>query len=369
MTNITLSILTATQQEKDDALINAAHIGNVPGAAMLLEAGANVKAQWPSDHGSRHFTTPLGIAASGFDATHRLNGRAMVLDLLLSHGAEVFTQDEKDHALFIALGAGIEAVKVLLKHGANPNAQRSNGQAPLHAVVASNGDPALMALLIDHGADMNERDADLNTPIRLAVGIGRTSAVRLLLDRGADTDVMMDPSQPLAMLAQPGEEIWTMLVLNPRTGTFRERFERVVKAADPAALKELLTQRGPDDDLSGGIAEALLSAYMWTSNNRQGAKVKSPSKWWTDAGRCVRALVKAGAPDRTIVHHHGNGRDMTIPEWLHLVRREILTGTTGFERVAATLHKLFMDEEHKALRSVIAEVEASVPSRAERSRL
>lgn len=366
MSNIPLSFLTATQQEKDSALVGAASFGNIAVATMLLDAGASVQATRDLGWQGAHVQTALNVAASRGDV-HILRGKAAVLDLLLERGADVLTQEEKDRALFVAVSGSTGAVEVLLRHGANPNAKREDGQTPLHAAVVAHGDPLFLTMLLDAGADLDERDNGNNAPLRLAVEIGRTEAVRLLLDRGADPEVTHTPDHHIAELATPGSDVWTMLVLDPRTGPFRQRFELVVAQVDSATLKELLTQRTETDDLRGGIPSVLDRAYRCTSGQWTGAvvKTKTPSKWWAEARRCVRALVKAGAPDRLIDHHFDAHRRFTISAWFEIVNREITSGRSEFERTASTLTTYFIREAQRGLRETI-DTETNTDTEAER---
>jgi ankyrin repeat protein len=59
-----------------------------------------------------------------------------------------------------------------------------SGSTPLHAAV---GNPDAVRLLLQHGADPNARDVGDNaTPLHFAAGGGHLESVRLLLDAGAD---------------------------------------------------------------------------------------------------------------------------------------------------------------------------------------
>lgn len=72
----------------------------------------------------------------------------------------------------------IEVAIVLLKHKANVNAVTSFNTTPL-IYAARGGNPALIKLLIDHGADINW---DESAPLAQAVFYGHIDAIKALLD-------------------------------------------------------------------------------------------------------------------------------------------------------------------------------------------
>ena len=59
------------------------------------------------------------------------------------------------------------------------------GRTPL-AWATLDGDPAIVAAVLDAGADVNERDGSGNTPLHAVAYFGRDAAGRVLVERGAD---------------------------------------------------------------------------------------------------------------------------------------------------------------------------------------
>jgi ankyrin repeat protein len=124
--------------------------------------------------------TPLMAAAR-----HGHLGTAVVL---LSRGADVrLCGGEHGTALaYAAAGGSPDMVRLLLRHGANPNARTAVcRQTPIMS-AAECGHDAAAAALIAAGADVNARTCTGRTALMYAASSGRDSTVRLLLAAGAD---------------------------------------------------------------------------------------------------------------------------------------------------------------------------------------
>ncbi len=77
-------------------------------------------------------------------------------------------------------------LKLVLKHGGNPNATDLNGETPLFSVKETNRRiPEKIRLLLDAGADINRRDYEGKTPLISAV-VWRKDYILCLLKAGAD---------------------------------------------------------------------------------------------------------------------------------------------------------------------------------------
>ncbi len=127
-----------------------------------------------------------------------------VIAFLLENGATPDSQTNENGASVLAglcYVNQIQCVKLILEHGANPNLGRVNTlETPLHHALANDASAELIALLIQHGADMNAATIPGlysynyfgNTPTRGETPLHRAAAyasketVEMLLNAGAD---------------------------------------------------------------------------------------------------------------------------------------------------------------------------------------
>ncbi|HEX4276233.1 MAG TPA: ankyrin repeat domain-containing protein [Bryobacteraceae bacterium] len=137
--------VNAPQPDGTTALHWAVRDDNVETVDLLIRAGANVKA------GNRYGATPLSLAAT--------NGNAAIIGKLLAAGedANKIVSELGDTVLMLAARTGKpEAVALLLDHGAQINKTNAQGQTALMWAAADRNAGAI-EVLIAHQADLNAK--------------------------------------------------------------------------------------------------------------------------------------------------------------------------------------------------------------------
>lgn len=78
-------------------------------------------------------------------------------------------------------------VKQMLTDGADPDAKDPRSGSTMLSIAALMGHTEVVALLLEHGADVNAKSRDGGTALHAAAFLGRVETVKLLLEKGADT--------------------------------------------------------------------------------------------------------------------------------------------------------------------------------------
>lgn len=162
----------------DTPLMNASRVGSADAVALLLDRGARIDAA-----DSNYQQTALMVAVR--------ENQPAIAKLLISRGASVNAKTRAGRAPQWILpnsvpgfGHGIGIVR----GGLPPRGSRApipGGLTPL-LYAARDGRMDIVGMLLDAGANINERDANDITPLLIAITNNHPDVARALIDRGAD---------------------------------------------------------------------------------------------------------------------------------------------------------------------------------------
>jgi len=130
------------------------------------------------------------------------NAQQTMLELLIRYGARVPDMSKWARAYYFR---HYEIAVFLMEHGMNPNHRNCHRTTLLHD-MSQEGNIQKARLLIDHGADLNAIDHEFrSTPLGLAARWGQRAMVAFLLERGADPNKSgAQWSTPLAWTRKKG---------------------------------------------------------------------------------------------------------------------------------------------------------------------
>ncbi len=305
-----------------DDFHTAAGRGDRAGVDAFLTAGMGVDVQ--SEDGA----TALIRAAE--------TGRAGVAEFLLERGAEsgLAGSNGRTPLLFAAQGGHFEVIRVLLREGVDPYAKDEDGWSALtlaafkgHGravevlaprsmellddallISAFEGDPEVIDLILNHGAYVNTRSPNHQTPLMIAAMNGHLDAVKVLLANGANRYALDREDASAADLAAANNHAEVSEHLN-QPPEFGEKSEMVADVAegfglegmDAVAVLEEFETFVPD---GGGIIEAVAAVAEEIEKSSHGESLEPAD--WRPAGSSIssagsmmaRLPVRARKPRR-----------------------------------------------------------------------
>lgn len=141
--------------------------------------------------------TALHVAAMG-----KMREELKIVELLLQNGANIntLTKNKNWSALHYAVHfQALENVKTLAGYGADLSIEAKKHWTPLHeSIKGGKKTKKITEFLIQHGASMNIRDSNGQTPLHWALFKKNTQLVELMIAHGADLTIELGKKKKIA---------------------------------------------------------------------------------------------------------------------------------------------------------------------------
>jgi len=215
----------------------------------------------------------LDLVLKGPGGTHALlsaseSGNVVFVDLLLQRG--VSPHNENTKALLSAVrNRHKDVVHRLLKGTNDTGTTQGFLVRALHSAIG--WDNAIIKLLLKHGADPNGRGEDDRTALHVAVLAGDATAVEELLRHGAQVDRQdKNGAYPLLMAIRLGHlGILKLFIPNTSQAMIGRLLSQAVAAGHKAIIDLLLANRAPSKDEMDVTNDQILPLITAAENGRE----------------------------------------------------------------------------------------------------
>ena len=261
-------------------------VKSVEVARYLLDRGASIN---PSLMNNR-LPNLLGYVAK--------SGNTGVIQFLLDSGAEQEEEAQRSALESLAYTGKVEAMRLLLSNGADPNAPGGVHGYALQAAASRNQVNA-MHFLLDAGADVNALGGVYGSALQAAAYEGHVEAMQVLLDKGADVNAQGgNYGNALQSAAFRGQVDVIHLLLDTGADVHVQGGEygnalQAAAAEGQVEVMQALLDKGADVNAQGGAYGTALQAAVVENMYPKGFKKDSLSvaEILLDHGADVTAYV------------------------------------------------------------------------------
>jgi len=181
-------------------------------------------------------------------------GNVDAVSLLLDHGAQVNVTNERGRTpLWEAYyGRHLQVMQLLLEHGAAPDVRYDTFGLLTHD-ASHNGQAEVIRLLLQHHANVNATSFYNHTPLHWASVRGHADVAQILLEHGADIDAQSEFGTSLSQAVNHGHfEVTRMLLEHGADMQIRRERDltlfQVATRNGNTQIAQLLLERGADKE-------------------------------------------------------------------------------------------------------------------------
>ncbi|MFH1393798.1 MAG: ankyrin repeat domain-containing protein [Candidatus Micrarchaeota archaeon] len=181
-------------------------------------------------------------------------------------------------------GGDVDSVRTLLEDGADPNSRDGKGVAALYLAVEN---PQIAVLLLDRGAEIDAKNLSWRHTalMRACVGIIKPEMVRILLDRGADPNIISHMSHDkkhtaldIARANFQGDKTEMLEKVQAMSGEelvkwFRRKMFGSDAMWNPERMRKLLEKGASPNTTREEDGEPILTAALMNEDSAGSAKV------------------------------------------------------------------------------------------------
>lgn len=252
---------------------------------------------------------------------------ASIIANLLSAGAKLADEDASGIIHAVERRSTPAILRLLLENGADPDQRRSDG-TPVLVVAARRRDAAGVEALLRAGANMNISDRRGRTALMHAAELGSDGIVAMLLVSGADPGIVDDAGVTALQIAKSWHRVRIQVMLGERSirpehvDARRTTIEAVSRAFElrgsadqfdlwAQLIEHAVAEMGEREYEAVTGYSSALSRHLAARLREQRARAPLPASWY---------VLQATEADLAIVHacmlNISGGPPMSMPEGL-----------------------------------------------------
>ena len=172
---------------------------------------------------------------------------APVLEQLINKGADPNKSNDAGATALIWAATDLEKTRVLVNHGANVNARSADLRTPLMMAARRPGNSATVKFLLDHGANPNpnNRPDVEGAPLIDAANAGDPASMELLLAKGAETKRSGEDVVENALFVHCAKCLELIVAKNLDKQSYTAALANIASLGDASAVR-LMLDHGAD---------------------------------------------------------------------------------------------------------------------------